>query len=110
MEKEIELINEVIANAIILGGDWEGPQEIYVENLVTAINNWLREKGLREQFHVAESRYRKTLMTGYKYLKDTGEPIYDIERTYNFPVLKIAPIGEGSDLKYPVWGDQDCIP
>ena len=110
MEKEIELINAIIANAIIHGGDWGGPYEINIENLVISINNWLREKGLWEKYHVVESGYRQTLSSEYKYLKDRNGDFKTTERTRNFSVVRIVPIGERSDLKYTEWDNLDCIP
>lgn len=57
MEREIELINEIIANAIIHGGDSGGPYESNLESLVIAINNWLCEKGLKDKYHVIQTCY-----------------------------------------------------
>ncbi len=61
MEKEIELLNEIIANAVIHGGDWGGTYDSNIESLVLAINNWLREKGVRDKYHVIERSYVHTL-------------------------------------------------
>ena len=95
IEREIELMNHVIANAIIHGGDWEGPYESNTVGLVKAVNNWLREKGIKDKYHVVEDAYNATITTD-------PFPLYrgeDAEKPYttqsgNFPVLKIAPIDE----------------
>ncbi len=110
MEKEIELMNEIIANAIINGGDYGGPYDSNIENLVLAINNWLREKGLKEKYHVISSRCRLTLYSGFKYLTgvDYDEDFARHESTGNFPVLKIVPVSE-KDSDFP-WGNLDDIP
>ena len=95
IEREIELMNHVIAHAIIHGGDWEGPYESNTVGLVKAVNNWLREKGIKDKYHVVEDAYNATITTD-------PFPLYrgeDAEKPYttqngNFPVLKIAPLEE----------------
>ena len=67
MEREIELINEIIANAVIHGGDWI-TYDSNIESLVLAINNWLREKGIRNKYHVVERPYVHPLTLSFKYL------------------------------------------
>ena len=109
MEREIELINEIIANAIIHGGDWGGPYEVNVENLVIAVNNWLREKGLRDSYHVVEAYYSQTLSTKYKYLENDAE-IGEQKTTGKFPVLKIVPMSEKSTEDTFWKGGLDRIP
>lgn len=42
MEKEIELINNIIANAIIHGADSGGSYEQNEEDLTKAVNEWLK--------------------------------------------------------------------
>lgn len=109
MEREIELINEIIANAIIHGGDWGGPYEVNLENLVLAVNNWLREKGLRDSYHVVEAYYSQTLSTNYKYLENDAE-IGEQKTTGKFPVLKIVPMSEKSTEDTCWKGGLDRIP
>ena len=109
MEREIELINEIIANAIIHGGDWGGPYEVNLENLVLAVNNWLREKGLRDSYHVVEAYYSQTLSTNYKYLENDAE-IGEQKTTGKFPVLKIVPMSEKSTEDTFWKGGLDRIP
>ena len=108
MEREIELINEIIANAIIHGGDWGGPYNSNIENLVIAINNWLREKGLKDSYHVVEADYQQTLTHTFRYLPNE----YDdgSKKTAKFSVLKIVPKSEKSKSDMNCYGDLDVIP
>ena len=105
MEREIELINEIIANAIIHGGDWGGTYESNMENLVIAVNNWLREKGLKDKYHVVCGTYVQTIYMGFKYLKLHPK---EYESTGTFPVVKIVPVSEKHINDY--YGDLDLIP
>ncbi len=109
MEREIELINEIIANAIIHGGDWGGPYEVNLENLVMAVNNWLREKGLKDSYHVVQAYYSQVLSTNYKFLENDAE-IGEHKKTGKFPVLKIVPKNE-KNTEGSCWKlDLDRIP
>lgn len=57
MEKEIKLINNIIAEAIIHGADSGGSYEQNEYNLITAINEWLIFKGLHHKYTVKEDIY-----------------------------------------------------
>lgn len=111
MEKEIELIHEIIANAVIHGGDWGGTYDSNIESLVLAINNWLREKGVRDKYHVIERSYVHTLTYNLKYLR----PGFDTnatgikDETGSFIVPQIVPI-EVKQERERIWGDLDLIP
>ena len=58
MEQEIQLINDIIVNAIAHGADIGGSYEQNVKGLSEAMNRWIREKGLQDSYHVI-STYRK---------------------------------------------------
>ncbi|MCR5543350.1 MAG: hypothetical protein K6F55_04300 [Eubacterium sp.] len=111
MEKEIQLINDIIAMAIIHGGDLGGPYEINTEGLVSSINRWLEEKDLKDDFHVISKLYEYTL--NHSYYTDIKRP----EETKitkaikgRWPVLQIAPIDEmGEDYSDIYIGDIDSI-
>ena len=85
MENEIKLINDIIAMAIIHGGDLGGPYEVNTEGLVSSVKKWLCEKNLQEKYHVVFKRYWYALPVPFE-----GEnPIEG-----NWPVFQIAPINE----------------
>ena len=48
--KEIELINKIIYEAIIHGGDSGGPYNINFEDLEKSVNNWLKFKNLTDEY------------------------------------------------------------
>ena len=108
MQREIELINNIIANAIIHGGDWGGPYDSNLENLVTAVNNWLREKGLKDSYHVVQADYQQTLTHTFKYLPNEIED--GSNKTGRFTVLKIVPKSDNTLSSKSVYGDLDLIP
>ncbi len=57
IEKEIQLVNEIIANAIIHGADLGGTYDQNEKELTKAINNWIKAKGLENEYHVAQGTY-----------------------------------------------------
>lgn len=57
IEKEIELVNEMIANAIIHGADLGGSYDQNEKELTRAINNWIVAKGLENEYHIAKGKY-----------------------------------------------------
>lgn len=65
MEKEIQVINKIIREAIINGADYGGSYESNEENLINAINEWLKMKSLVCQYTVVGLR----LMVDGKYIK-----------------------------------------
>ncbi len=105
MTEEIKLMNEIIAMAIIHGGDAGGPYEFNTVGLVTSINKWLREKGLKEQYHVISTSYNYTVVDSI------GEDNEKREYKGIWPVLQIAPIDEtGDDYSAIYQGNLDDIP
>lgn len=58
IEKEIELINEIVGQAAIYGGDAGGPYCSNIDNLTRALKNWLLVKGIEDQYKVEIKRYR----------------------------------------------------
>lgn len=52
MEQEIQLINDIIVNAIAHGADMGGSYEQNVMGLSKAMNRWIQEKGLQDSYHV----------------------------------------------------------
>lgn len=54
-EKEIELINNIIANAIIHGADSGGSYEQNEEELTRVVNEWLKFKGVSCRYEFKKS-------------------------------------------------------
>lgn len=54
MDKEIKLINDIIAEAIIHGADSGGSYENNEEDLFAAVNEWLKFKGLQGRYVLKE--------------------------------------------------------
>lgn len=50
MEKEITIINKIIREAIIHGADSGGSYEQNEKELTTAIDEWLKLKGLSDKY------------------------------------------------------------
>lgn len=70
IEKEISLINKIIAESIIHGGDDGGSYKSNRGGVVEAINEWLKEKGLESKYKVIDSYYtRKNLIYSYSTLE-----------------------------------------
>ena len=55
MEKEIELINNIIANAIIHGADSGGSYEQNEKDLTKAVNEWLKFKRVSHKYALKKS-------------------------------------------------------
>lgn len=83
IEQEIALVNQLIANAIVHGGDAGGPFQVNTPGLVRAMKDWIWAKGLEETHHVITGLYLCELQAK------------DIRREENvagyFPTFKIAP-------------------
>ena len=54
MEKEIELVNKIIKEAVIHGADSGGSYEQNELNLIIAVNEWLIFKGLSNKYTLKE--------------------------------------------------------
>lgn len=54
MEEEIRIINEIILEAIVHGGDSGGPYYINDEGLLSVLHKWMSFKGILGEFHVEE--------------------------------------------------------
>lgn len=52
ISEEIKIINNIVAQAIIHGGDPGGSYDINEENLVSALNDWLECKNLFSEYMV----------------------------------------------------------
>ena len=74
MEKEIQLINDIIVNAIAHGADMGGSYEQNVKGLSNAMNRWIKEKGLQDSYHVIRTSRKIFESRGY------------------WPTLEIAPM------------------
>lgn len=57
MEKEIELINKIIKEAIIHGADAGGTYDQNEYNLIVAVNEWLIFKGLNKRYYLKADVY-----------------------------------------------------
>ena len=57
MKKEIALLNEILAAAAIYGGDAGGVYCSCPEELEKAVNNWLVEKNLMEDYMLVYQNY-----------------------------------------------------
>lgn len=55
MEKEIKIINKIIAEAVCHGADAGGSYDQNAYNLITAINQWLIFKGWANRYTVEET-------------------------------------------------------
>lgn len=55
MEKEIKIINKIIAEAVCHGADAGGSYDQNEYNLIIAINQWLLFKGLANRYTVEET-------------------------------------------------------
>lgn len=55
MEKEIKIINKIIAEAVCHGADSGGSYDQNAYNLIIAINQWLIFKGLANRYTVEET-------------------------------------------------------
>ena len=78
IEREISLINKIIAESILHGADAGGSYDSNREWLFEAINDWIKEKGLEGKYKIIDSYYtRKKLFFRYSTLKIV--PIYYID-------------------------------
>lgn len=55
MEKEIKIINKIIAEAVCHGADAGGSYNQNAHNLITAIDQWLIFKGWANRYTVEET-------------------------------------------------------
>ena len=56
-DKEIELINEIVVQAVIHGGDSSGPYYTNSNALYKALKKWLVENCLTDEFKVVQKEY-----------------------------------------------------
>ncbi len=59
--EEIYLVNKIIANAVIHGGDIGGSYESNKDGLYAAINAWLKARGYDRKYHIIDGTYRMRL-------------------------------------------------
>lgn len=67
MEKEIEMINKIIVEAVMHGADSGGSYDSNEKNLIGTMKDWLEFKGLSNRYGVEKNsevvtRYRTTLI------------------------------------------------
>ena len=79
MDREIELINDIIVNAIAHGADMGGSYEQNVVGLSEAMDRWIQEKGLQDSYHVIRSARKINDSMG------------------DWPTLEIAPMDQEGD-------------
>jgi len=52
MEKEIQIVNKIIREAVIHGADAGGSYDQNEENLIDSIKSWLNLKGLNNEYTI----------------------------------------------------------
>lgn len=52
MEKEIQIVNKIIREAVIHGADAGGSYDQNEENLIDSIKAWLNLKGLNDEYDI----------------------------------------------------------
>lgn len=57
IEKEIQLINEIVCQAIIHGGDAGGSYSSNTGGLVKTLNNWIKAKGKENLYRVGITKF-----------------------------------------------------
>ena len=75
MEKEIEMINKIIVEAVMHGADSGGSYDSNEKNLIGTMKDWLEFKGLSNRYGVEKNsevvtRYRTTLIVPQIVLHD----------------------------------------
>ena len=61
MEKEINLINQLVAEALVSGGDSGGPYDSGNAELEDLLNEWISLKGLQNDYEVREEKVEATV-------------------------------------------------
>lgn len=56
LEREIDLINNIIAECILHGGDCGGPYLSNHTHCIDAINRWLKEVDVDNEYTIIDSR------------------------------------------------------
>ena len=98
IKKEIELVNNIIAHAIIHGGDAGGSYESNAYGLISAVHDWLDAKGLSDSCRVVGALFRYTLPIPDPFGSAYGnESEMKYHREGSFTVLKIVPKDENDD-------------
>lgn len=100
MEEEIRLVNEIIANAVIHGADGGGSYDQNRYRLGNAINDWIKAKGIENDYHV--------IMKEYFYEPDdeeTSDAPYDRELAGIWTVPTIVPVSEKAEGYYKDYFD-----
>lgn len=59
MEREIQIINKIIEEAVIHGADSGGSYDQNEEGLLRAINDWLEMKDLSTEYEIVEIPVRR---------------------------------------------------
>ena len=90
MEDEIRLINEITANAVIHGGDSGGPYDQNKRRLYAALSNWIKAKGLENDYHI--------IIKSYIYKADEYPESRNLEGVWCVPA--IVPVSEKPDDLY----------
>lgn len=83
VDKEIKLINEIIAQAVIHGGDSGGPYCSNGNNLIKALKDWLSAKELEDQYKIGIKSYYN-IPDIPLIVKMDGEMIENITKTIVF--------------------------
>lgn len=90
IEKEIELMNEIIVQAIIHGGDSGGPYNTNEIRLYKVIKKWFDEKEISSCYKIVQKKY---IDYDNRMLYEnifTIVPVDDETETYHIPKLEIA--------------------
>lgn len=82
-DREIELVNRIIKEAIVHGGDDGGPYYINENGLKSSVTAWLEEKGLTEKYVLREV----VTVDGYNGILQIVKPVTenDVDLHYGGP-------------------------
>ena len=90
IEKEIELMNEIIVQAIIHGGDSDGPYYTNEIGLYKVIKKWLDERGISSCYKIVQKEYidydNRIIYKNIFMIV----PVADETETYHIPKLEIT--------------------
>lgn len=90
VDKEIELINEIVAQAVIHGGDSGGPYYTNSSVLYKTLRNWLIEECLIDEFKIVQKEYIDIDHRVRYPNMFTIVPQEDTTEEYHVPIPKIA--------------------
>lgn len=96
MENEIQLINDMIANAIIHGGDAEGPYNQNKLGLYKSMLNYIKAKGLENDYHIIIKHY----------CYEPNEDPHSEHLKGIWPLPAIVPVSEEPDPMYADYYDK----